>query len=181
MSLPELPLSFETARVELGDLKSMVVKRRLDWPAWFSTNPSGQVWPGVTFSYHARDQRIQLRGENALLDDLADLLVSLRPEGGRFFVNDEGASFRPEHGSVVEFAAFRFGVGSDRTKRRTVIRRVPPQGREAHEKGMCDQQTCRFCIDEQLHRQTTHIRKVSELMADQLLGVAGKRKKRWER
>ncbi len=148
-----LPISVPLTQEEFNQLRRMQIKFRWDWPATFSANAHGHIWPFKTYSYTREFQRIQLRGASELLDYLADEYISIRPDGGRFFINAEGAYFRPEHSGPVQFTTFRF-VTYAQASRRQALKPLGP-GRteeqlERHNDQVCDEERCPFCADERL-------------------------------
>ena len=148
-----IPISVPLTQEEFNQLRKMQVKFRWDWPATFSANEHGHIWPFKTYSYTPDFQRIPLRGASELLDYLADEYISIRPEGGRFFINDEGAYFRPEHHAPVQFATFGFTTESEVSRRRAVKPLGPgrtEEQRERHDDQVCDEDRCPFCADDLL-------------------------------
>lgn len=91
----------------LEEIVRLVMMHRRDWPAVFSANMIQDLWPQSQFGRTAHRNRMQLRGAIAALDEIADQLLQVRPEGGRFFVNHEGAFMKDEQCSLVQFIRFR--------------------------------------------------------------------------
>ena len=60
------------------------------WPAVFSCNPQGDIWPTCTKGLSREHQRVQVRGRLPYLDTLAAFVLRARPEGGRFFIDEHG-------------------------------------------------------------------------------------------
>ena len=76
---------------EFEQFRDVHVKHRWDWPATFSCNPSGQVWPTPGYGFTNEEDRMYLsRREYPTLHTIVDAFLSVRPEGGRFHINDEG-------------------------------------------------------------------------------------------
>jgi hypothetical protein len=93
---------------EFEYLKALQVKRRWDWPAIFSTNCHGEIWCPPGYGYTHKQNREDVRGLSGVIDQVADTLLSLRAAGGRFFINDSGASYKDERtGRTEEFVSFR--------------------------------------------------------------------------
>ena len=67
-------------------LRSLQVKRRWDWPAIFSTNDRREIWPRTTNGWTPLSDRREVRGLSPILDQVADILLDRKPEGGRFFM-----------------------------------------------------------------------------------------------
>jgi len=76
---------------EFRELKQLIVRERWDWPAVFSCNAQGDIWPFVVRGYTQPPDRIGVRGASGLLDQVADSFVHSRPIGGRFFIDRRGA------------------------------------------------------------------------------------------
>lgn len=100
------PETITVSREEFEGLLALRRRRRLDWPACFSTNIEGQIWPFVTKGYTKADQRENVRGELPFLDELANRFLLLRPQGGRMFLNDGGLFCKSESGAEVLLLAF---------------------------------------------------------------------------
>ena len=99
-----LPISVPLTQEEFQELRRMQIHFRWDWPATFSANYLGDIWPFVTYNYTPEKLRLQLRGASELLDYLADEYISIRPEGGRFFIDGQGGFYKSGDTAVVQFA-----------------------------------------------------------------------------
>jgi hypothetical protein len=99
-------------RAEYDQLRELQVRERWDWPAWFSTNQSGFMWPGSTFGRTPDDFRLDVSGMSKILDQVKDAYLGIRECGGRFFVNETGGSYkltdRKSAMAEVRFAEFKF-------------------------------------------------------------------------
>src|SRR5438105_1385295 len=73
------------ARCELDELKRLVLKYRSDWPAVFSTNVRGEIWPFLQWGYTPARNREPVQGLCQILDEIAGDYLKLRSGGGRFF------------------------------------------------------------------------------------------------
>lgn len=152
MSKRSLPVSVPITREEFNKLRQLQIKFRLDWPATFSANEHGHIWPYITPGYTTEDNRLHVRGALDFLDYLADEYVSVRPEGGRFFIDETGAyySLFSRH---VQFAKFVF-VGESELGRRQAQKPLGPgqttEQRERHDDRICDEDRCPYCTDERL-------------------------------
>ena len=82
------------------------IKHRWDWPAVFSTNMHGDIWPFMTRGYTPTALREDVRGMHPLLDGVADIFLQMRAGGGRFFIDESGAFHKDQHGRKVQFARF---------------------------------------------------------------------------
>ena len=72
----------------------------------FSCNEDGsEVWPWATFGWTPPDLRINLAGLIRILDEIVRCFLAVRPEGGRFRVDSDGARFADGGERFVEFEA----------------------------------------------------------------------------
>jgi hypothetical protein len=95
-------------RDEFERLKALQIQRRWDWPATFSTNCHGEIWPFSSYGYTQSEDREQIRGLSSVIDQAADIYLGIRSEGGRFFINDKCALYRDEGvGGLRVIAAFQ--------------------------------------------------------------------------
>lgn len=173
------------SRSELELLFILKVKHRWDWPGCFSTNWYGELWPWVVFNRTPTLQRVNVAGVSTLLDELAGRFLEVRPEGGRFFVNNEGAFWKPGLLEVKEFARLEIVEGPAPRRK---VRAAPThettymRDRRHHAEGHCDRASCRWCSDEDA--KAIAEKKSAELKreADVLLGEDRKRYvPRWKR
>lgn len=81
------------------------------WPARFSTNPRGDVWPYWTKGPTPTNQRENVRHYSELLAQVADICRERRDEeGGRFFINENGAFWKSVRGQKpIQFVAWDSG------------------------------------------------------------------------
>lgn len=110
-SVGNLVKTIDIAREEYDELRRLQVKLRSGWHAVFSTNPSGEkIWPFTRYTLTPKPDRVLLSGSSQLLDKLVDELLRVKPEGGRFFINEDGAFWKPkeEWGQKFQFVRFRF-------------------------------------------------------------------------
>jgi hypothetical protein len=61
-----------------------------DWPARFSCNARGEVWPTPALGYSRASDRQPLAGTFRTLDHTVEVVLDIRPLGGRFFVCEHG-------------------------------------------------------------------------------------------
>jgi len=92
---------------ELAQLKALQIKHRLDWPAVFSANECGQIWPFVTRGFTRHQSREELRGISRILDNVADKYETARAGMGRFFIDETGAYYKDKSGELTMFVEFR--------------------------------------------------------------------------
>jgi hypothetical protein len=152
VSKRSLPITVPITQEEFTKLRQLQIKFRWDWPATFSANEHGHIWPYVTPGYTVEDNRLHVRGALDLLDYLADEYISIRPEGGRFFVDETGAyySLFSRH---IQFATFVFVEGAGVARRKAQKPLGPgrtAEQRDRHADGVCDEIRCPFCAAERL-------------------------------
>jgi hypothetical protein len=102
------PMTFPIERSELDDMKKLQVRNHRGWPAVFSTNSLYQIWCCTHFGNTPRDERLFVQGELRVVDQIAQIYRGERPEGGRFFISDEGAFYCEEHSEQIQFIEFEF-------------------------------------------------------------------------
>ena len=83
------------AREEFDAFKAEL-ERVWGWPTSFSTNHHRDIWAPPGYGYTPDEDRDQLRGRFAILDEVADRYLQQRSDGGRFFINDNLAFYKPE-------------------------------------------------------------------------------------
>ena len=90
---------------EFEDFRDVQIKSRTDWPATFSCNQWGEVWPFNTLGYTHQSERLMLEGKIPLLDEIVKIILSERPNGGRFFLRNSGVYVRPTdaHELIAKF------------------------------------------------------------------------------
>ena len=88
-------------RKQFDQLKALQVKKRWDWPATFSTNAKGEIWPYVSHGWTHPQDREEVSGLSKIVDEVARLYLRLRADGGRFFIDDFGAWHKSEQGNDV--------------------------------------------------------------------------------
>ena len=78
------------------------VKPRDDCHAAFSVNEHREIWLFCTWGvipFEIKNE-FNFRGRNAALDKIADKLLEIRPEGGRFFVRKSSVIYRKDKGDL---------------------------------------------------------------------------------
>ena len=152
MSKKSLPITVPVTREEFNRLRQLQLKFRWDWPATFSANEHGHIWPYITPGYTTEDIRFHVRGALDILDYLADEYINIRSEGGRFFIDETGAYYS-HFSSHVQFGKFEF-VSDAELSRRKAKRPLGPgrtkEQRERHDDNVCDESRCPFCADDRL-------------------------------
>ncbi len=91
---------------ELQLLHDLQIKYRLDWPATFSINSNSVIWPYVTNGLTPHEIRENVRGVSPALDQIGDFFLGVRENGGRFFVDERGAFYKPDR-HEIQFVEFR--------------------------------------------------------------------------
>lgn len=99
-------LLITTNRDVISRVRQSQRRNRGDWPAVFSTNPKGEVWPWVTWGVTPEEGRENVRGNCNILDEVTMEYLAIRPEGGRFFIDDKGAYYTSADGWKKCFAWF---------------------------------------------------------------------------
>jgi len=84
-------------RKEYDWLRSLQRKKRWDWPAIFSTNARGDIWPYVRHGWTPEHEREEVRGLSTVIDQVADIYLTVRSDGGRFFIDDNWACYKSEN------------------------------------------------------------------------------------
>jgi len=83
------------------------IRPRWGWSASFSCNKSKEVWPFSGFGPTPKSKRQYLEGFFPSLDRIVEVVLSMRSEGGRFFIDERGVFIRPED-KYVQIAQFAF-------------------------------------------------------------------------
>jgi hypothetical protein len=94
-------------RHEFAELVSLQKRRRWDWPAVFSANEHGDIWPFVRYGYTYKRERSQIRGASKIIDTVAEEYIKTKSAGGRFFIGDNGAFYKDEGSHVIRFVTFK--------------------------------------------------------------------------
>ena len=94
------------SRSDLIKLGETQAKRRRNWLAVFSTNCCGQIWIFVTRGWTPFEKRIEPQRLRVIVRRIADEYCKLRPEGGRFFINETGAFYKPAEKREKQFLSF---------------------------------------------------------------------------
>jgi len=93
---------------ELEEVKRIQIEHHWKWPAAFSTNRSGDIWPCEVRGYTPPEQREQVRGICKLIDAIATEYLNVRSSGGHFIISDTGASYSPQANQEIPFLTFIF-------------------------------------------------------------------------
>ena len=94
-------------RGDFDKFRSLVIEQRWDWPAVFSINPSGEIWPYIRNGWTPPEERHHIQGLSPIIDSIGEILLSERSLGGRFFIDEDGAWIKPD-GHAVPFVLFEF-------------------------------------------------------------------------
>ncbi len=86
---PSGPISMDD--VDLTAIASLMERNWRGWIGVFSCNGRAEVWPCTTWGHHSYDERDSLEGQYPLLDEIVRRYLDIRPAGGRFFVDRDGA------------------------------------------------------------------------------------------
>jgi hypothetical protein len=82
------------ARKEYDWLRSLQRQKRWDWPAAFSTNPRGDIWPYVRHGWTQGHEREEVSGLSAVIDKVTEIYRKVRSDGGRFFIDEQLACYK---------------------------------------------------------------------------------------
>ncbi len=99
-------LTIALSRGEFDELKRLQIKRRWDWPAVFSSNPHGEIWPWVKYGLTPKLLRKDVRGVSNIVDRVAKSYRRERWLRGRFFIDEGGAFYKDQGGHKVKFVTF---------------------------------------------------------------------------
>ena len=92
--------------LDLDDLRELSRRHHWGWPGpVFSVNSRGQIWPFACNGHTHEADRWYVEGLSPVLDAVAMELLETRPPGGRFFINEKGAFFKPDS-AWIQFAEF---------------------------------------------------------------------------
>jgi hypothetical protein len=90
---------------DLRTLKKLSLRRRGDCLASFSVNEKGEIWMYVTRGWTKEEKRKYVVGQCLVVERIAQLYLSERPEGGRIMLRTNGLFYKPfGKGSDVQFA-----------------------------------------------------------------------------
>ncbi len=95
--------TLQITRYEFEEFRRLQEKHRWDWPAVFSANAQGEIWPFVSFGHTPGQSRDDVRGLSLVVDRVAEEYLKTRDLGGRFFINAEGAFFKDATSQVIKF------------------------------------------------------------------------------
>jgi hypothetical protein len=95
---------------EFNEFRRLQRVHRWDWPAVFSTNCHGKIWPFVTRGWTPFADRDDVRGVSSIVDAVANAYLSVRSEGGRFFIDERGAFHKTEDLGAPEVQFVQFQI-----------------------------------------------------------------------
>jgi hypothetical protein len=101
--VPEIAIG----HAELDDLRRLQAEMQWGWPAVFIANKQGEIWRSSKCGSTPVEGREFVRGLSELVDRVAREYLRIRPEGGRFFIMKDGASYRDGESDWVRFLSFR--------------------------------------------------------------------------
>jgi hypothetical protein len=97
---------------ELERFKAWAQNNRWGWPAKLSTNDWCETWEPPGWGYTATDDRRLLPGRFAFIDRVVEEYLKQRPGGGRFFLDDEIAYYKPEEEGNPRYAIALLRIGA---------------------------------------------------------------------
>ncbi len=101
--------SITLTRAKFKVFLELQIKYHMNWPAAYTSIPSGKVWPHAKYGYSREHQRVNVRGLSKRLDEVADINTNLRERGGKFFISNEGAFYKSDQdNSYVPFVTWKF-------------------------------------------------------------------------
>jgi hypothetical protein len=74
--------SMKLTHREFEQLKALQVTKRWDWPATFSTNAKGEIWPYVSHGWTRLEDREEVSGLSSVIDGVARFYLKVRSDGG---------------------------------------------------------------------------------------------------
>ena len=63
---------FELTPQQIEEFRDVQIVQRADWPATFSCNTDGEVWPFHGYGHTYAEHRMYLQGEITLLDEIVE-------------------------------------------------------------------------------------------------------------
>lgn len=103
--------TFCITHAEYNDLVALANRSRWGWPATFSSNRHGEIWKYNGPGYTPPSDREYIQGISKIIDAIAAANIETRSEGGRFFINEQGAFFKDSEGDEIPFLIFCFPRG----------------------------------------------------------------------
>ena len=94
----------DVSKEEFSRFKLWAENGRWGWPARLSTNDWRDLWEPPGWGYTRLRDREQMRGEFPFVDDVVEEYLELRPGGGRFFIDDRVAYYKPEEEGEPTYA-----------------------------------------------------------------------------
>jgi len=91
---------------EAAQLIQLQKTRKWDWPAVFSANSQGSIWAGTTYSRTPVEDREELRDLVPVLNRIRDLYLGQREQGGRMFIDLQGAYYKEKSNQPIKFVSF---------------------------------------------------------------------------
>lgn len=88
---------------EFEFLRDVQLRPRWGWPATFRCNGKREVWPSTRLGYTPESEREPMDGVRALLDEIVDDVLHVRPRGGRFHINDRVGFLASDLRQVTSF------------------------------------------------------------------------------
>lgn len=95
---------------ELIQLTQLKLTKKWKWPAVFSTNPQGEIWPGITYGVTPIEHRVELSDLVPVLNRIKDLYLGVREEGGRIFVDFNGAYYKNQQKQEFQIVKFKLDI-----------------------------------------------------------------------
>ena len=95
-----------TRHVTVAEIRFLInaqIKQYWGWSATFSCNARGRVWRSTRCGPTPEHERNSMNGVRALLDEIVDDVLYIRPRGGRFHINHQGVFMASDSRQVTNF------------------------------------------------------------------------------
>jgi hypothetical protein len=101
----------DVGKEEFEGFKAWARSNRWGWPAKLSTNDWRDVWEPPRWGYTHFEERKKLHDRFLFVDRIVEAYLNQRPGGGRFFVDNDLAYYKPE-----ERGNPRYGIAALRVR-----------------------------------------------------------------
>lgn len=102
----------EVAKEEFEKFKAEAGANGWGWPVALSTNHWREVWPPPGRGFTQPDDRRRLYGRFPFIGRIVDAYLKERPEGGRFFIDDQLVYYRPEEDNKPCYAIAAIAIAA---------------------------------------------------------------------
>ena len=126
--------NLEITRIQFEEFRALQKRKHWKWPAVFSTNTRGEIWPYTTNDPTPLDDRVYVQGLSPMLDQIASIYTALREEGGRIFIGPKGAKGIVD-GKYETIADWNFGEETIATQTEPTFAELRRRQLEAQRRG----------------------------------------------